>query len=173
MNRSVVFILLLLSSSCISQTKAAPQPSAPQSFALKKVTTSGSKRFAESDIVKASGLKVGGTVTADDLRQAADRLGQSAVFAQASYSFSGGTADFTVVEAEQLVPASFENFIWFSDADLTQRVHSSVPLFLGDLSLAGNLSDQVAVALDAILKEKGIQGHTLSPRCLVPRRGNR
>ena len=159
MNRSGVFILLL-SAICAAQTKAPA--SAPQSFALSKVTTSGSKRFAEADIVKATGLKVGGRVTADDLKQAADRLGQSAVFAQASYSFNGETADFTVVDAEQFVPASFENFIWFSDADLIQLVHSSVPLFLGDLPLAGNLSDQVAVVLDAILKEKGIQGHTLS-----------
>jgi outer membrane protein assembly factor BamA len=165
MNRSVSLLLLLLSATCVAQTTpASPQPAnrLPQSYALHKITTSGSKRFAEADIIQATGLKAGSIVTADDLKQAGDRLGQSSVFAQVSYRFDGETADFTVADAEQFVPASFENFIWFSDADLIQRVHSSVPLFLGNVPLGGNLSDQVSAALDAILKEKGIQGQSVS-----------
>jgi len=131
-----------------------------QGYLLKKVSSSGSTRFAEADIVKASGLKIGSNITAADLKQAADRLGQSGVFAQVSYRFNGDTAIFTVVDAQQFLPASFENFIWFVDADLVQRVHSSTPLFNGSLPVGGTLVDQVCAALDSIIKEKGVQGHT-------------
>ena len=131
-----------------------------QGYLLKKVNSSGSMRFTEADIVKASGLKIGGNITAADLKQAADRLGQSGVFAQVSYSFSGDTAFFTVADARQFLPATFENFIWFADADLVERVHSSIPLFNGKVPVGGTLVDQVCAALDSILKEKGVQGHT-------------
>ena len=131
-----------------------------QSYMLKKVNSSGSTRFSEADIVKASGLKIGSNINAADLKQAADRLGQSGVFAQVSYRFDGDTASFTVVDAQQFLPATFENFIWFADADLVQRVHSSVPLFNGKVPVGGTLVDQVCAALDSIIKEKGVQGHT-------------
>ena len=131
-----------------------------QSFLLKKVNSSGSTHFAEADIVKASGLTIGGNVTAADLKQAADRLGQSGVFSQVSYRFSVDTAYFTVVDVQQLLPATFENFIWFADADLVKRLHTSIPLFNGSVPVGGTMVDQVCAALDTILKAKGVQGHT-------------
>ena len=131
-----------------------------QSYMLKKINSRGTTRFSEADIVKASGLKIGSNITAADLKQAADRLGQSGVFAQVSYRFDGDTASFNVVDAQQFLPATFENFIWFADADLVQRVHSSVPLFNGKVPVGGTLVDQVCAALDSIIKEKGVQGHT-------------
>jgi len=158
-----IFFILFLSSLCPSQTKTNSQANGgSQSFTLKKVSSSGSKRFSETDIVRATGLKSGETVTANDLKEAANRLMQSGVFAQVSYRFNGESADYTVLDATQLVPVSFENFVWFSDADLLQRVHTTVPLFSGKVPLGGSLADQVSAALDAILKEKGIQGHAAS-----------
>ncbi len=133
-----------------------------QTFLLKKISASGSQRFAEADIIKATGLKAGSTVTANDLKEAANRLGQSGVFSQVSYRYEGFSANFSLVDAEKLVPAAFENFIWFSDVDLVEQVHHSVPLFNGNVPLNGNLVDQVSAALDAILKEKGIQGRAVT-----------
>lgn len=162
MSRSILF-LLLVSTLCVAQTTAKPRTvntAAAQTFTLKKISISGSKRFAEADIIKATGLKSGSSVTADDLKQAASRLGQSGVFSQVGYRYNGESADFSVVDAQQFVPATFENFVWFSDAELNQRVHASVPLFNGSVPLSGSLADDVSSALDAILKEKGVQGHT-------------
>lgn len=151
--------LLLLSTTCLGQT--ASQATIP-SYPLTKVQSSGSKRFAEADIVKATGLKVGSRVTGKDLKQAAERLTQSGVFAQVQFRFDAGTADYLTVDSDQFVPATFENFVWFTDANLVARIHSAVPLFSGSIPFAGNLAEQVSAALDAILKEKGISGHTTS-----------
>ncbi|HEY6969663.1 MAG TPA: POTRA domain-containing protein [Candidatus Angelobacter sp.] len=157
--RSILFVLLLCELS-FSQTKPAPTTNAAsQKFVLQSVTSSGSNRFSPADIVKAAGLKPGDTVTVDDVKQAANRLAQSGVFAQVGYRFDGRYAEYQVVDATQFLPVSFENFVWFADSDLIQRVHSSVPLFNGNVPVNGNLSDQICAALDALLKEKGIQGH--------------
>ena len=148
--RSILFSFLLFSSSWA------------RGYSLKKITVSGSTRIAEADIVKATGLKPGSTITADDLKQAADRLTQSGVFGQVNYKFDGESAEYTVADAEQFVPAVFENFVWFTDAELSSQVRSSVPLFTGVIPLTGNLSDQVCAALDSLLKEKGVPGHTIA-----------
>lgn len=158
-------LLLFLSVVCGAQTKSDPRVvtnATAQGYLLKKITSSGSTRFSEVDIIKASGLKPGVTVTSEDLKQAADRLGRCGVFSQVSYRFNGDTALFTVVDAQQFVPVTFENFIWFADADLLQRLRDSLPLFNGTVPLAGNLVDQISASLDVVLKEKGIQGHTTS-----------
>jgi len=149
--------LLLLCAACFGQTAGTPLPS----YLLTTVHSSGSKRFSEADIVKATELKTGSQVTGDDLKKAAERLTQSGAFAQVQFRFDMGTADYLVVDSEQFVPAAFENFVWFPDADLIARVHNAVPLFNGSVPLAGNLADQISAALDAILKEKGVNGHTV------------
>ena len=100
--------LLLLSTTCLGQT--ASQATIP-SYPLTKVQSSGSKRFAEADIVKATGLKVGSRVIGEDLKQAAERLTQSGVFAQVQFRFDAGTADYLTVDSDQFVPATFENFV--------------------------------------------------------------
>jgi outer membrane protein assembly factor BamA len=160
---AAIAVSLLISAS-FAQTKPDPHAagSSAPTFVLKKVICSGSKRFPETDIIKSTGLKLGSRVTADELQQAAARLGQSGVFSQVSYRFDGESATFSLMDAEQLAPSTFENFVWFPDADLVQRVHDSVPLFNGSVPLSGNLADQVSAALDSILKQKGIQGHTAS-----------
>ncbi len=162
MNQSLaryIPFLLLLSTTCFGQT--ASQVAIP-SYPLAKVQSSGSKRFTEADIVKATGLKIGSRVTGEDLKQAAERLTQSGVFAQVQFRFDAGTANYLVVDSDQFVPATFENFVWFTDTDLIARIHSSVPLFSGSIPLAGNLAQQVSAALDAILQGKSIAGHTVA-----------
>ena len=62
----------------------------------------------------------------------------------------------TVKDAEQFVPAVFENFVWFTDAELTARIRSSVPLFTEVIPLNGNLTDQVCTAIGSLLKAKGV-----------------
>ena len=163
--KCVIACILLLSSICIGWAQSNSQPvnqSAAPSYPLSGISVNGSKLFSDADIIKASGLKIGTRITGDDLTQAGNRLGQSGVFSQVSYRFDGRTATYTVADAAQLVPATFENFIWFSDANLIQRVHDSVPLFAGSVPQTGNLADQVSAALDVILKSKNIQGQVVA-----------
>jgi len=150
LSRAVLLSLLLLSSSWV------------YGYSLKKIAVTGSARIPEAEIVKATGLTAGANVTAEDLKDAANHLTESGVFSQVSYKFDGETAEYMVVDAEQFVPATLENFVWFSDAELISRIHNRVPLFTGTIPMTGNLADEVSAELDSILKTKGIPGHTVA-----------
>ncbi len=164
MKHSLICVLLFCLTGLVwSQSNSQPAPPAPApSYSLQTLTVSGSKQFAEGDIIKATGLKAGSKVTRDDLNQASSRLADSGVFTQVGYTFDGRTAAYVVADSQQLVSASFENFIWFSDSELLSRVHASVPLFVGGVPQSGNLADQISAALDTLLKEKNISGHVVA-----------
>ena len=112
-------------------------------FNLARVLVTGSQRYREDDLVRATGLIVNTQVTADDLQNAANRLGNSGAFSSVQFLFKtaigtkGVEADFQVADAEKYLPALFENFVWFSDQELQEAVHQAVPLYHGELPTSG------------------------------------
>ncbi|MCU1256049.1 MAG: hypothetical protein JWM83_2348 [Candidatus Angelobacter sp.] len=131
-------------------------------FTLARVLVSGSQRYREDDLVRATGLVVNTQVTASDLQNAANRLGNSGAFSSVQFLFKpaigtkGVEADFQVADADKYLPALFENFVWFSDHELQEAVHQAVPLYHGELPTSGNMSDEVSAALSKFLVSKGL-----------------
>jgi len=131
-------------------------------FNLARILVTGSQRYREEDLLRATGLTINTQVTADDLQNAANRLGNSGAFASVQFLFKAATgtkgveADFQVKDAEKYLPAVFENFVWFSDQDLREAVHQAVPLFKGDIPNSGSMSDDVSAALHTLLASKGL-----------------
>ncbi|MGC2745667.1 MAG: POTRA domain-containing protein [Candidatus Angelobacter sp.] len=131
-------------------------------FNLARVLVTGSERYREDDLVRATGLTVNTQVTADDLQNAANRLGNSGAFSSVQFLFKpamgakGVEADFQVKDAEKYLPAEFENFVWFSEQDLQDALHDAVPLFKGDIPGSGSMSDDVSAALSKFLASKGL-----------------
>ena len=144
-----------------SQKPLAQMPaSARQLIAIKVI---GSKRYSEQAIAAATGLQMGVAVNDDDFKKASRRLGDMGVFTDIAYSYSYSSAgtklELHVTDAEKFVPARFEDFVWFSDAELRQRIQQHAPLFDGELPLNGRLVDEVSDVLQAMLVEKSIPGH--------------
>jgi outer membrane protein assembly factor BamA len=131
-------------------------------FNLVRVVVTGSQRYREEDLVRATGLTVNTQVTSDDLQNAANHLGNSGAFATVQFLFKpavgarGVEADFQVTDAEKYLPAVFENFVWFSDQDLQDALHQAVPLFKGNIPNSGTMSDDVSAALRKFLAAKGL-----------------
>ncbi|MGA8344427.1 MAG: POTRA domain-containing protein [Candidatus Sulfotelmatobacter sp.] len=127
------------------------------------IQVAGSKRFREEAIAAATGLQMGTAVDDDDFKKAARRLGDMGVFTDIAYSFSYSSAgtklELHVTDAQKFVPARFEDFVWFSDAELRQRIKEHAPLFDGELPLYGRLADEVSDVLQAMLVENSIPGH--------------
>ena len=142
--------------------KLSQQPLPPEAFNLTAVNVTGSRRFKSEDIVHATGLQLGQTVHDDDFRAAARHLADSGAFSNVAYTFQyspeGTKLEFQVQDSEKFVPARFENFVWFSDQELLETLRASVPLFDGQLPLAGDLAAQVSEVLQALLLEKKIPG---------------
>ena len=131
-------------------------------FNLTRILVTGSQRYREDELVRATGLTVNTQVTSDDLQNAANRLGNSGAFASVQFLFKqaigakGVEADFQVADAEKYLPAVFENFVWFSEQDLQDAVHQAVPLYKGELPTSGGMSDDVSAALTRFLASKGL-----------------
>lgn len=131
-------------------------------FNLARILVTGSQRYREDDLVRATGLTVNAQVTSTDLQNAANRLGNSGAFSSVQFLFKpaigakGVEADFQVKDAEKYLPAEFENFVWFSEKDLQDALHNAVPLFTGGIPSSGSMSDDISEALSKLLASKGL-----------------
>jgi len=164
----VLLSLPLLGSSLPSagQGASAQKPLAqmpPSARQLVGVKVTGSKRYPEEAIAAATGLQMGAAVNDDDFKKAARRLGDTGVFTDIAYTFSYSSAgtklELHVTDAAKFLPARFEDFVWFSDAELRTRIKQYAPLFDGQLPLFGRLADEVSDVLQAMLVENSIPGH--------------
>ena len=162
-----LLLLILLASMPVwsqgtsSQKSLAQLPASARQLIAIKVT--GSKRYSEQAIAAATGLQMGAAVNDDDFKRASRRLGDMGVFTDIAYSYSYSSAgtklELHVTDGEKFVPARFEDFVWFSDAELRQRIQQHAPLFDGEVPLNGRLVDEVSDVLQAMLVEKSIPGH--------------
>ncbi|HET6841094.1 MAG TPA: POTRA domain-containing protein [Candidatus Angelobacter sp.] len=131
-------------------------------YRLTKIVVTGSSRYKDSDLVRATGLTLNAQVTLDDLQNAAARMGSVGVFSSVQFAFkpAGGAnsveADYTVKDSDRFLPARFENVIWFTDPELESALHDILPLYNGMLPVSGTMTDDVAAALKKILSAKGL-----------------
>jgi outer membrane protein assembly factor BamA len=166
-SRFLFFLLLLaLASSGMEQGASGQKPLDQRPAAERKliaIQVTGSKRFPEEAVAASTGLQLGTSVSEDDFKKAARNLGDTGAFTDIRYSYtysSAGTKlELKVTDTEKFVLARFEDFVWFSDAELLSRIKEHVPLFNGELPLSGRMPDEVSDVLQAMLVEKAIPGH--------------
>ena len=138
-----------------------PAQAPPATAALHEIHSEGQKFFTEDQVVAVTGLAVGAQVGKKDLQDAADRLVQSGLFSKVSYSFQSKVAGVTVtyhIEEAPRVPVRFDNFPWFTDAELTDAVRAKLPFFDGTLPEGGTSVDDAADALKELLASRSAPG---------------
>jgi len=154
----------LLASPAAAQKQSTGKVSSVAANKLIALKVTGTTRYTDKEILAASGLQLGQSAADGDFKEAVQRLGESGLFSNVLYSYSSSSAgtklELQLADAEKskLVPARFENFVWFTDDELQIALQSRVPLFKQLLPLAGNLPDHVSEALQSILTEKHFPG---------------
>jgi outer membrane protein assembly factor BamA len=160
--KSTIFVVLFASLLTAQTRKLSPKQLPASAFKLVAVKVTGTNRYTEKDILAASGLQLGEIEHEDDFQKAARDLGDTGLFTNVAFSYQysteGTKLDFQLTDSDKLVPARFENFVWFSDHELHDRLHQRVPLFKGEVPVAGTLADQVSEALQGLLIERKIPG---------------
>jgi len=130
-----------------------------------QIRVTGNHRFTAKQIIAASGLRPGTPASQQVLDHAAQRLSQTGAFSDLVYQYRsrGGTwdAELHVTEAAGFVPCIFDNFIWFSDAQLKAAVARDVPLFDGSLPETQGMQQEVTAALDRWLHAHQIPATTV------------
>lgn len=169
MNRVAALALILSLFMFLPPAEAQKQSSTRKAstltaYKLVAVKVKGTARYTDQEILAASGLQLGQNAAEGDFKEAVQRLGETGVFSEVVYSFSasgtGVKLELQLGDADKtkLVPAHFENFVWFTDSELLAALQSRVPLFKMLLPLEGNLPDRVSEALQAILSDKQFPG---------------
>src|SRR5258708_24148854 len=164
-SRSLFFSLLLVALLCASAASQTAHASARpgQARQLIAIAVTGTKRFPQEAVAAATGLQMNTTLGEDDFKKAARRLGDTGAFSDIAYTYTfssvGTKLEFHVTDADKFLPARFEDFVWFTDAQLLARIKEHVSLFIGELPANGRLADEVSDVLQAMLVENGIPGH--------------
>src|SRR5467141_94114 len=167
MNRAARFVLcstLLLSAAAAQRQPTRGKVSGVTANKLTALKVTGTARYTDKEILAASGLQIGQNAADGDFREAAQRLGDSGLFNDVVYSYSSSGAgvrlEMQLADTDQskLVPAHFENFVWFTDAELRTALQRRVPLFKQMLPIAGILPDGFSYFQQAMLTEKQFPG---------------
>ena len=173
-NLRLVLVVLLCASFLVAQKHPFPAPARRTAqnagpgqagrYPIVELTTTGSERFDAEDVLKSTGLKKDKTIETplEDVQAAAQRLVNSGAFAQVSYKHSaapgGMKVEFVLSDKDddQFVKCDFANIVWLPENDLLVELHDRAPLFNGTVPRDGTLADDVAKALQALLKERGV-----------------
>jgi outer membrane protein assembly factor BamA len=154
------YVLAVLACLLLSLPSARAQSSA--TYNLAAIHFVGLQRYTAEQGIAASGLHIGSSVVLGDLQSAAQRLSQSGAFDSVSFQYSTRgndlTAKFGVTETKDVLPCIFDNFVWFSDADLDRELRRRVPLYTGESPVRGDTVDQIRGALQDLLRANGIAG---------------
>ena len=130
---------------------------------LDRLEFEGLKRYGKDQIVDASGLTIGQTVNETMLDEAANRLVQTGFFTNVSYRLHAtgeqATVTFQVEEkVDKGLRVVFDNFVWFSDEELTSFIRREIPSYDGTTPNSGNMTDSLKTILQRLLQEKKIPG---------------
>ena len=111
--------------------------------------------YKPDDVIAAAGLRIGDKVTEENFKAATSRLGESGLFTDITYAYSyspaGTKLELELADNTVLVPIRFENFVWFTDQELTDKLRAQLGLFEGKVPVSGSMIDQIAGVLGVLL----------------------
>ena len=154
-----VHLLLFVALAARAQT---PAPISSPSSTVASIKVTGAQKFPADQIIAASGLKTGDMVTAAQIQDATNRLAALGIFSAVNFRYtSKGEAinlEFQVQEAPTF-PISFDNFPWFTSAEIGEAIRNQVGLFTGEAPGDGTMIDQMTSVIENLLASKKIMGN--------------
>ena len=139
-----------------------PVAAAQQNFKIARIEFEGLNRLSPEEMIATTGLKVGDTFSLAALDAAAQRLIDSGNFRNVSYRTRPNKDQITITfQVEEVKGGSsrvvFDNFIWFTDAELLGAVKRDLPSFNGMAPDSGDTVDRINRALRTFLHEHQIE----------------
>ena len=130
---------------------------------IARIEIEGLQTLTTETVIATSGLKIGDAFTVEAADAAAERLVNSGLFKKVGYRTRFAGADVTITfQLEELKgkssPVVFDNFIWFSDEELSTAIKREVPAFNGSVPDAGETTEAIKKALQNLLAERKLPG---------------
>lgn len=139
-----------------------PAANSPPSSTIASIKVTGTQKFPADQVIAASGLKTGDVVTADQIQDATNRLSALGIFSAVNFRYAAkGNAinlEFQVQEAPTY-PILFDNFPWFTSAEIGDAIRNQVGLFTGEAPDGGTMIDQMTTVIENLLASQKIKGN--------------
>lgn len=140
----------------------APAANPAPSSTIASIKITGAKKFPADQIIASSGLKTGDVVTAQQIQDATNRLSALGIFSAITFRYtSKGDAinlEFQVQEAPTY-PIVFDNFPWFTSAEIGDAIRNEVGLFTGEAPGDGAMVDEMTAVIENLLASQKIKGN--------------
>ena len=135
---------------------------AQQTFKIAKIEFEGLNRQTTDEALTTTGLKIGDVFNEAAADAAAQRLIDSGLFKNVGYKTTTVKDQMTIifrVEEAKVTNSRviFDNFIWFTDAELIAAVQREIPSFDGNAPDNGDVVERVTKALQRFLHENKIE----------------
>lgn len=153
MPKKLIAALLLLGASL---------PVLAQKFIPKTIQFKGDPEFSTDELLAASGLKKGETLSYADMNETSKRLMDTGMFASLTFKFDGQDLVFQFTPADPLLPVHLDNLPFASVADIDARLHQQFPLYHGKIPTEGGMLEQVRASLEAMLAAQGIKASVVA-----------
>ncbi len=149
---SVLFLI-------IAATVAAAQPART----IAKIEVEGLRQLSLDEVVATSGLKIGSPFSIDGLDAAGQKLVDSGLFAKVGYRTTTKGNQITIIfQVEENKGGQsrvvFDNFVWFTEDELSAAIRKEVPSYTGTASDSGHMTDDIKRALQNLLNERKFAG---------------
>ena len=125
-----------------------------QTATLREVRVEGAKHIPEAQIVPLTGLVAGAQVGRKELQDAADALVRTGLFTKVNFKYDTHNDNLVVtfhIEENARLPVSYDNFPWYSDAELDEALRKEIPFYDGHLPEAGQVVERAATILKAFV----------------------
>ena len=152
-------IPLLFAIAFLSATLSFGQPARK----VARIETEGLQALSRENVIAMTELKIGDPFSVGAVDAAAQRLIDSGLFKNVGYrTRTTGSAVTITFQLEELKtnssPVTFDNFIWFSDEELTAVVKSVLPSFTGSIPDTGKSAEMIKQALQTLIADRKITG---------------
>jgi outer membrane protein assembly factor BamA len=156
-----IVVAQLLLFAALAVRAQAPAANSPPSSTIASIKVTGAQKFPADQIISASGLKSGDVVTAEQIQDATNRLSALGIFSAVNFRYAAkGNAinlEFQVQEAPTY-PIMFDNFPWFTSAEIGDAIRNQVGLFTGEAPGDGTMVDQMTAVIENLLAPQKIKG---------------
>lgn len=141
-----------------SSSPVAAKQTSLRSYQLARIQFTGLKRVPRARAVALTGLRPNTLVTQRDLDAASARLLDSGMFLSIRNQYRmegyGLVVTFFVEEVEWATPVLFDNFVGYTDEELTRAVEARVPLFEGRAPESQTILGRISAALQELVRKK-------------------
>jgi hypothetical protein len=162
MKTRFVFFMCFMSFMCFTSAFVTAGVAQLRSVLVNGIEINGVKRLSPAQVIALSGLRTGEAFTPATMQASIDRLIAVGVFSNVRCHYDaarGGLVVFDIEEHAWTLPVTLDNFIWWTDAELTAGIARALPTYDGTAPQTNEVVKTIIAALDAMIKEKNLPGH--------------